>query len=47
MIIFYFLIIIIFIMLLMPQDNQESFIVSKFKNMMSKSEYLSKYLILN
>ncbi len=47
MIIFYLLIIIIFIILLMPQDNKESFIVSKFKNMMAKSDNLSKYLILN
>ncbi len=34
-------------MLLMPHDNKDSFIVSKFKNIMSSSEYLSKYLILN
>ncbi len=47
MIIFYLLIIIIFIVLLMPQNNKDSFIVSKFKNILSKSDTLSKYLILN
>ncbi len=47
MIIFYLLILVIFVVLLIPEDNKDSFIISKFKNMMAKSEYFSKYLILN
>ena len=48
MIIFYLLILIIIILLIIPQNGQESFIVSTFKEkVLAKSDNLSKYLILH
>jgi len=48
MIVFYLLVIIIVFILLMPHNNKDNFIVSSVKeNVLSKSDGLSKYLILN
>jgi hypothetical protein len=48
MIFFYLLIILIIGILLMPHNNQESFIVSTFKEkVLAKTDDLSKYMILH